>query len=1028
MYAVASGRPFLHALAEALASGNLPAPGGPRPGPLQLADTTLYLPTRRATRALQEAFLGVSGGRALLLPRIKAIAEGSDDLELIASVADFADGADQPTRAMSELERQLTLTSLVLRWAQSEARPARTGDDILPFAAAGARTPAQAVKLAQELARLIDELEIEGIDVARLTELVPEEFSEHWSGTLAFLQIVTQFWPAHLAEHGLVSAVARRKRLMQAAAERLRAAPPEAPVIVAGLTRADPAGLDLIQAVMGLPNGALVLPPVDRTLDEESWASIGDHPEHPQFGLKKLIEALGLVRADIQPLAGAERSPAQRARWSLVCEAMRPAATTERWHRFAGDADKKRMAAALTGMWLVEAATAEEEAEAVALMLREAVETPGRSASLITPDRGLARRVAARLETWDVHAEDTAGQPFGATLPGTLLDLAATALEKEFEPVALMALLKHPLCRAGMAAGDLRRAISALELAAFRSPYFGKGLDGVEAALEGAQTRQRNHRAIRRLGAADWQAARELLRRLQATFQPIAEAFASTRPVPVQNLARLHFATPEALARTSDTDDGSALRRGEAGEWAAQFFASLIDKGMPAPHIAAFDYPAFYRTMVAKKRIRSPRAGHPRIAIRDPRDARLQLTDVVILGALNEGIWPQAADPGPWLNRAMRQALGMQMPEEAIGAAAYDFSWHAGAERVVLTRAAKVDGAPTVASRWVLRLQALVKGMGLALESEQPWLAWAKARNRTAGPVRPVRAPEPRPPVAMRPRELSVTTVETWISNPYAVFARRILLLEPLPLLGARPAPSLRGQIVHEALSRFAERHPKQLPRDIAQELIAIAADVLEDYTGNPRVAAFWAPRLERFATWFAATEPARRTGVVSILSEVDGKLVLAGPAGPFTLTARADRIDAGRSGLVITDYKTKQNLQQLASRAAAGEAPQLPLEAAIAAANGFAGVPPGPVELLRYISTSGGEPPGQEIALKVDDVAALARSAREGLTRLIAQFDQPGTPYRAVRRARFTYDYDDYAHLARVGEWQVDSGEEDAP
>ena len=284
-------------------------PGGPRPDPLQLADTTLYLPTRRATRALQEAFLGVSGGRALLLPKIKAIAEGSDDLELIASVADFADGADQPSRTMSELERQLTLTSLVLRWAQSEARPARTGDDILPFAAAGARTPAQAVKLAQELARLIDELENEGIDVARLTELVPEEFSEHWSGTLAFLQIVTQFWPAHLAEHGLVSAVARRKRLMQAAAERLRAAPPEAPVIVAGLTRADPAGLDLIQAVMGLPNGALVLPPLDRTLDEESWASIGEHPEHPQFGLKKLIDALGLARADIQPLAGGRAHP-----------------------------------------------------------------------------------------------------------------------------------------------------------------------------------------------------------------------------------------------------------------------------------------------------------------------------------------------------------------------------------------------------------------------------------------------------------------------------------------------------------------------------------------------------------------------------------------------------------------------------------------------------------------------------------------------------------------------------------------------
>jgi ATP-dependent helicase/nuclease subunit B len=429
--------------------------------------------------------------------------------------------------------------------------------------------------------------------------------------------------------------------------------------------------------------------------------------------------------------------------------------------------------------------------------------------------------------------------------------------------------------------------------------------------------------------------------------------------------------------------------------------------------------------MVAAKRIRSQGTSHPRIAIRDPRDARLQHADLVILGGLNEGTWPQAADPGPWLNRTMRTTLGLAAPEERLGAAAHDFVSQLGAERIVLTRAAKVDGAPTVASRWVLRLQALVAGMGLSLEAEQPWLTWARARNGTGAP-RPVRAPEPRPPVELRPRELSVTTIETWIANPYAVFARRILHLEPLPLLGARPGPSLRGQIVHEALGRFAQRFPARLPRDIAGELMTIASEILAGTTGNPRVAAFWVQRLARFAQWFAETEPGRRAGIANTLAEVNGKIVLQGPAGPFTLSARADRIDIGPGGLVITDYKSSQSLQQLASRAAGAEAPQLPLEAAIAAAKGFAGVPQRAVGLLRYISTSGGEPPGQEVPVEVDDVAALARAAQDGLTRLIAEFDQPGTPYRAVRRARFTYDYDDYAHLARVGEWQVDSADED--
>lgn len=1026
IYAVAPGRPFLTELAQALVSGNLAVPGGRPPDPLQLADATLYLPTRRSTRALQEAFLKASSGGALLLPRIKPIAEGSEDLDLIASVEDYgAAGAAGVPRVISELQRQLVLTSLVLRWAAAERRDARREHDLVQ--STGARTPAQAAKLAKELARLIDTLEHESIDAARLRDLVPEEYSEHWSRTLAFLQIITEFWPAHLAEHNLMSAVARRQRLMRAEVERLQTAPPAAPVIVAGVTGTDREATELMRAVVALPNGALVLPALDRTLDDESWASIDGHPEHPQFGLKKLMDALGLSRADVQPLGQHERSSAERARWALACEAMRPAATTERWHRFTAAADKKEMAAALTGMCAVEGATAEEEAEAVALMLREAAETPGRTARLVTPDRALARRVAARLEVWGIAVEDAAGLPFGQTLPGVLLDLVASTAEKDFEPVALMTLLKHPLCRAGMAANDLRRAVSALELAAFRAPYFGKGLEGVEAALEGAETKSWRPAAVRRLEDVDWQAARELLGRLASIFAPMEKAFASPQPVSLHALARLHFATAQSLARTSDADDGSALRQGEAGEWATQFFASLIDKTMPAPDLAARDYPDFYRVLVAQKGIRSRRPLHPRISICDPFEARLQQSDVVILGSLNEGVWPEAADPGPWLSRPMRAALGLAAPEERIGAAAHDFVSQLGAQRVVLTRAAKVEGAPTVPSRWLLRLQALVDGLKLGLEPEQPWLAWAHMRNSIAGQVEPVRAPEPRPPVVHRPREMSVTAVEKWIANPYAIFAGRILRLEPLPRLGEGPGPSLRGQIVHAALGRFAQKFPEQLPKDPAAELMVVSEAVLADFIGNPRVAAFWAPRLARFAAWFAETEAARRAGMAKTVSEVEGKMVLAGPAGPFTLTARADRIDVGDGGIAISDYKSSQSLSDLAGKAVRGEAPQLPLEAAIAAANGFAHVPPGHVTLLRYISTSGGQPPGQDIALKVDDVPALARAAQAGLARLIAEFDRDTTPYRAVRRARFKYDYDDYAHLARVAEWLVDNGEEDA-
>ncbi|MBO0766397.1 MAG: double-strand break repair protein AddB, partial [Hyphomicrobiaceae bacterium] len=584
-------------------------------------------------------------------------------------------------------------------------------------------------------------------------------------------------------------------------------------------------------------------------------------------------------------------------------------------------------------------------------------------------------------------------------------------------------LLKHPLCRLGLDAEQLEAGRRTLELACFRGPYVGSGLEDIDAALEGARAQSRHPEVLRRLAFSDWRAARTLVRHLQRTSAPLMEAMGASEPLPLSTLAAAHYKVAQAMAETADGDGGGALRQGDAGEWAVELFANLLNHGMPAPELAGADYPDFYRTLVAEKRLR-PRARHPRLSICAPYEARLQQADFVILGSLNEGTWPKAADPGPWLSRPMRAALGLPAPEERIGASAHDFAAQLCAPRVMLTRAAKIDGAPTVPSRWLLRLQALVKGMCLPLEPEEPWLAWARARD--ALPVRQrLRAPEPRPSVAVRPRKLSVTTIETWIANPYAIFAKHILKLEPLDPLGARPGAALRGLVVHAALRSLTQRYPRALPPNLAQELAAIAREVLAEYTSNPRVAALWAPRLARFADWFAQTEGARRAGIRQVVAETEGQLVLAAPAGPFILSARADRIDVGERGLVITDYKTSQTLDHLKSSAKAGRAPQLALEAAIAATGGFAGVPAAPVTMLRYISTAGGEPPGHEVILD-GNAAHLAREAQKGLARLIAKFDDQATPYRAMRRARFRYDYDAYAHLARVAEWCAGDEEED--
>lgn len=1031
IYTVPAAQPFLKALATAILSGDLPSPGGLAPSPVDLTGITLYLPTRRATRALQDAFLSAGGGRAMLLPTILPISEGEEDLSLIMdAVRGEQETAIGP--AISELNRRLTLTQLVLRW--SEAMRGRD-DNGIETVAAGAATPAQAATLAAELARLMDMVETEAISLDGLKSIVPEHYAEHWQKTLKFLEIVTAYWPNHLALHGLLSPAERRNAVIRLNAKRLSTTPPAGPVIVAGVTGSVPATVELIQAVAALPNGAIVLPALDLRLDDPSWSAIlsskeeGSHAEHPQHGLAKLLKALGRTRADVRVLPGAAVTERQAAREELISQALRPSRTTGRWHTYVAKLKTKAAReAALDGLGLIEAPTAQDEAEAIALILRQTAETPGRTAALVSPDRLLARRVAIRLESWGIRVDDSAGRPFAKTVPGVFLELVVAAHADNFDPATLMALLKHPLTRLGRDPFAIRRAARALEIAAFRTPFFGLGLDGIEAAIEQAQhdtvSGERRSRAVRRLWVEDWNSARDLVRSLKEAFQPLQLATVASHAQSFADFARAHVAVAENLARVP-FDDGkpSPLWQEEAGDAALQFFAATFDDGVPKFQVTALDYPDLYRSLIAGINVRPRVPVHPRLSIWGPFEARLQQTDVVILGSLNEGTWPEAADPGPWLSRPMRADLKLPSPEEKIGQAAHDFVTLLGAQEVILTRAQKVKGVPAVPSRWLLRLQALLNGAGAQdeLKTSMPWLAWA--RQRDVIERRPsADCPEPCPPVEVRPRKLSVSRIEKFIANPYAIYAREILGLEPLDPLGTEPGASLRGNIIHQALSDFATAYPTTLPDNIRQTLEKLALDILEEYKTHPRIAAFWVPRFMRFAQWFAETEPERRRTTERVVSETSGQLVFAAPAGPFTFTARADRIDVGRDGLVITDYKTGSPPN--AKKVNSGLAPQLPLEAAIALEAGFAHVPAGRVQSLRYIRASGGEPPGREVDIKCSDIAHLAETTLTGLKKHIARFDDPQTPFRPVRRAGFSYDFDEFAHLARVAEWSSDEGD----
>jgi len=978
--------------------------------PLTLSRVTILLPTRRACRGLQEAFLRASESRALLLPQLRPLGDLDADELLLTDEMDAGNSAIATLPpAMPPLQRQLLLARLILHWAaQSMGGPGEV--------VSGGRhvtSEDQAVLLAGELARLVDQVDTEGLSFEGLKGLVPEDYASHWQLTLEFLEIVTAHLPEIQRSLNAIGPAERRRKLAEIQAEQWSEAPPRDPVLVAGSTGSIPATADLMGVVSRLPEGAVVLPGLDMTAPSDVWRAIMDDPTHPQHGLAVLLNRLGLERSDVRPWSLASDAAPGDLCDAFLTVAMYPATKTELWQRDSADWPPEDLQAALEKLTRIDCESAAEEAAVAALILREALETPERRAALVTPDRDLARRVTGELERWDIAIDDSAGVPLAQTPPGVFLRLMAEALAENLAPLPLLALLKHPLAAGRMEAAEFRRCVRQLDRLVLRGPRQAGGLSALEEAISATEDKTL---------LAWW-------RNLAGILEPFLSLLHSGEHV-LTDLLKGHIACAESLAICPEEGGAARLWAGEAGEGLATFVSELLEAGNALPQVSGRGYPAVFGELLSGRVVR-PRFGrHPRLAILGPLEARLHRADVMILSGLNEGTWPSETDPGPWLSRPMRRDFGLPSPERRIGLAAQDFVQALGAARVYLTRATRVEGAPTVPSRWLLRLEALrlaVPGLEpLGCRGAQQWRTWAAAQDLPNAVV-PVSRPSPRPPVDARPRELSVTRVETWVRDPYALYAERILNLRALDPLDADPGAAERGTLVHAILEEFLKRGGGTTAEEIETSLKAIALRHFESVKAKPGLWAFWWPRFLRVAGWFAEEESKRRHEVIESHAEIAGRLTLDGPAGPFTLKATADRIDRLREGgLAILDYKT--GTPPTAKDVEQGFAPQLPLEAAIAVAGGFEGVPECEVHRLEFWRLSGGNPAGERRPLRAD-AQSLAEAALQGLTSLVAAYDDPDTPYPALPRPQHAPRFSDYLHLARVMEWgagrEVESDEE---
>ena len=932
--------------------------------PLSLARGRILLPNNRAVRSVTDAFVRASGS-GLVLPRLIPI--GDPDLdERIGAALDPADLDDPVRPAVDPLQRLLALAELV-----------RSDDE----------SAAEAMRMAGDLARTLDTLLIEEIEPSKLAEAAADvpELAGHWQVSLDRVRAIVERWPLRLKELGRIDLAQRRNLLLRKVAKRWASEPPAAFTVAAGITTAAPAVAVLLARVAVMPEGMVVFPGLSlpAIMPEEEWNALGPADDgrgehsHPQYHLKVLLDRIGVAREEVRPWPrlGTAASPAQRTR--AVANAMTSAEFSEKWVELK-PADRR-----LSGIHAAVLPDAAAEAQAIALAIRKALEEPGRTVALVTPDRVLARRVSALLGRWGIEADDSAGRPLSELPAGTLQLGIAAAMAEELAPVPLLAVLKHP-----SVGGDETARLKWLDDVrlldlALRGPRPAAGLAGLDAHFAAKDQEQKLKGCL-----AAWQ-------RLRPGIEPLDQH--SRGPIPLGAFVAKLVAAVGALA-------GESAWRGQDGRMAADLLATM----QASPEAGQFiispeSWVPILRQLLEGQSVRPPYGGHPRVFIWGLLEARLQQADM-ILGGLNEGVWPALPQPDPWLAPKIRANLGLPGLEYRIGLSAHDFASALGAPEVLITRARRDGRSPTVASRFWLRLEAMTGGIPRDVQLER-----LTVELDNPGPAIPVGRPAPTASPEQRPKEIWVTQVDRLKADPFAFYASSILKLRQLDPVDADYSARWKGDEVHKVFEAWLKQDDCDPGRLRARAETLLASEAI-----HPMLRALWSPRLLEAIDWIAERERTNQAeGRKPLEAEINGEAPLAG----ILVHGRADRIDRlADGGLAIVDYKTGKPPAKKAIEA--GFALQLGLLGLIGRAGGFEGVV-GEPEVFEYwslVRDRGGFGKCVRADKDMQEGEFLNRAYRS-FADAAAKWLSGDEPFTAKLNPAYA-PYGDYDQLMRLEEW----------
>lgn len=1011
---IPAGLPFSDCLAKGIIQNYSPE---------EIAVMSVYCPSKRGIRALHDSFLKYTHNNVMMLPSLKALGEDEEELHFDYVSENKINNPILKKRVIHSGIRQLALTKIILEHIRTQKK------DI---------SYSEAFALSSKLIDLLNSLQSERIDLKKLKDIDVGHHAKAWQDNVFLLNMITDLWPVFLEHNHLCDPVPYRNAVLETLTSNITSTPPDHPIIIAGSTGSMPASADFMSAVGKIKNGAVVLPGIDLSLEQKDIDVLSE--DHPQYGLYHLINHCNISPNDIQDWYSVDNfiRPKHIIRQKLFHEIMRPSGTAESWKTLSERFSHSDLEQALKDFYLIQTPTDHEEAIVIALIMREALEKTEQTVALITPNRILARRVKNELKRWDIIPDDSAGTPLSDLPQGVFLKLLFDVIDQKFSSHALLAFLKHPFVAMGYPAGHIKKNIRIFEDILLRGNGVIYGIDHLKEALEYKIQilKESNHFSHEKL--EKHQQVLILIETLKIAFDPFLSL---PEYITLKDfMERLSIVIDTMTMIRSDNQTYSYFYKEESGRAMFNFIQEFSDYSDLLTRLTLSSLVGHVREFLAKITIRPSYGFTPGVYIWGTPEARLQQTDIIILGGMNEGCWPIKTDSGIWLSRDMRKDIGLSSPERRIGLSAHDFVQAGCAQKVYTTYAQKSDGCPLIPSRWIIRLENIIKGIFdikgsnfLELIRKTPYLEWIEQLDNTVNPPFMVTRPMPKPPISKRPLRLSVTDIEKWVRDPYYIYVKYILELKKKKSLEYSQEAADRGTIIHTILYEFLKQTGHKIDHNAYEIMHNIIEEQLLKQSSQKEIIPFWRPRLNKIAYHFIEAERKQQYHRQSKILEKKAELEIPLSTGDiFTLVAQADRIDVtSENSFIVVDYKTSASSAYTLQQMEKGLAPQLPLQSIMVEKGCFHDIQNALTEHAEYVIVSGSYKNPYEVKKSIPNIRSqyknfseMSKDIFKGFYEWIERFQNPDTPYISQLMPQFLSYEGDYDHLARVKQWRASEEE----